>query len=124
MNGREKGPAIPNDIGLLAMRLWHERRWRDRHFRMYRDLFADPAWDLLLDLLVSETEGRTVSTTAACLASGVAVSTAMRYIHLLEDRGLVMRVPDRNDARRVFVQLSPAGRREMVAYLRLIAGRR
>lgn len=117
---------------MLALRLWHERRWRDRHFRAFRDLFADPAWDLLLDLLVSESEGRSVSTTAACMASGVAAcmasgvaaSTALRYINLLEERDLVMRVPDPSDARRMFVKLSPVRRREMIAYLRLIEGQR
>lgn len=124
MSGPDKVQAIPSDIAMLALRLWHERRWRDRHFRTFRDLFVDPAWDLLLDLLVSESEGRPVSTTAACLASGVAASTALRYIHLLEDRGFVVRTPDPIDARRLFVQLSPLGRQEMIAYLRLIEGRR
>ena len=124
MSRRDKVPAIPSDIAMLALRLWHERRWRDRHFRAFRDLFADPAWDLLLDLLVSESEGRSLSTTAACMASGVAASTALRYINLLEERDLVMRVPDSSDARRMFVKLSPVGRREMIAYLRLIEGQR
>lgn len=124
MSQRDKEPFIPNDIAMLALRLWHERRWRDRHFDRCRDLFADPAWNLLLDLLVSESEGRTLSTSAACLASGVAASTALRYIHLLEDQGLVNRVPDPRDARRMFVRLSPQGRREMIAYLRLIEGQR
>jgi len=73
---------------------------------------------------VSESEGRSVSTTAACMASGVAASTALRYINLLEECDLVMRVPDPSDARRVFVKLSPVGRREMIAYLRLIEGQR
>ncbi|MBB4618265.1 MarR family transcriptional regulator [Sphingomonas abaci] len=124
MSRRERNPVVPDDVAGLALRLWHERRWRDRHFQRYPDLFADPAWDLLLDLLIAESEGRTVSTTAACLASGVAASTALRYVHLLESQGLVKRVPDRRDARRVLVQLSSTGRREMIAYLRLIQAQR
>ena len=120
MSGREKIPTVPDDIATCALRLWHERRWRDRHFRTYRDLFVDPAWDLMLDLLIAEAQGRLVSTSAACLASGVAASTALRYIHLLERHGLLRRVPDRSDARRLLVQLTATGRGDMIAYLRRI----
>lgn len=121
---RDRAAPIPDDVAMLALRLWHERRWRDRHFQGCRDLFTDPGWDLMLNLLVSETEARTVTTTAACRSAGVAASTALRYIHLLEERAFVQRISDRMDARRVIVRLSPTGRREMIAYLRLILGQR
>lgn len=68
-------------------------------------LFADPAWDMLLDLFASSVEGRRVSVSSACLASGVATSTALRWLTELEDAGFVVRRPDPLDGRRTFVEI-------------------
>lgn len=70
-------------------------------------LFADPAWDMLLDLFASSAEGRRVSVSSACLASGVATSTALRWVSELEDAGCVARHPDPTDGRRTFLTISP-----------------
>lgn len=70
-------------------------------------LFADPAWDMLLDLFAASAEGVRVSVSSACIASGVATSTALRWINELELGGLVTRRPDPLDGRRTFVEISP-----------------
>ena len=69
-------------------------------------LFADPAWDVLLDLFVAEYAGRKVSVSSACLAAGVPLSTALRWLSKLEAKGLVVRRPDDQDARRTHVMLT------------------
>lgn len=69
-------------------------------------LFADPAWDVLLDLFVAEYAGRKVSVSSACLAAGVPLSTALRWLSKLEAKGLVVRRPDEQDARRTHVMLT------------------
>lgn len=71
-------------------------------------MFADPAWDILLDLFVSAAEGRRVSVSSACLASGVATSTALRWVSQLEREGLIARAPDPHDGRRTFLVLNDA----------------
>lgn len=89
-------------------RIYRQRREREK--LLGADLFADPAWDLLLDLAVSEAKGRAVSITSACIASGVPPTTALRWIALLEERGLVVRREDTMDRRRAFLELSDKGR--------------
>ena len=70
------------------------------------ELFADPAWDILLDLIAARAEHRRVSVTSLCIASGVPPTTALRWIGQMVDAGLLERVEDETDRRRAFIQLS------------------
>lgn len=85
-------------------------RARQLRFRYFSsDLFADPAWDMLLDLTLARAERRRVSVTSLCIASGVPTTTALRWIKLLEQSSLVERVEDETDRRRAFMVLSDRG---------------
>jgi hypothetical protein len=81
------------------------RRRRAHYFQ--GDLFADPAWDMLLDLVEAEIRGRRVSVSSLCIAAAVPASTALRWINALVKEGLFVRCPDPNDQRRVYVELTP-----------------
>src|SRR3546814_1705184 len=77
---------------------------RDRYFD--GDLFADPAWDMLLDLyLAAERNTRPVSISSLCIASAVPATTALRWIKTFEDLQLISRRADPSDGRRIFIQL-------------------
>ncbi|MGP1352045.1 MAG: winged helix DNA-binding protein [Parasphingopyxis sp.] len=80
------------------------RRLRERFFD--RDLFADPAWDMLLDLMAARLEGRQVAVSSLCIAAAVPPTTALRWIRTMTDRGLFVRRSDPRDGRRVFIELS------------------
>jgi hypothetical protein len=80
-------------------------------------LFADPAWDILLDLFAASAEGRRVSVSSACIASGVANSTALRWVGELVREGLVARRRDGRDARRTFLEIDPAVADEVERWL-------
>src|SRR3546814_486265 len=69
-------------------------------------LFADPAWDMLLDLTVARAEHARVSVTSLCIASGVPPTTALRWIGQMTEAGLLERVQDESDRRRAFITLS------------------
>ncbi len=88
-------------------RILRARRVRAEFFD--GDLFADPAWDILLELYACELAQRRMSVSDVCIASAVPATTALRWIRTLEHRGLVERRHDPHDGRRVFVQLSDAG---------------
>ncbi len=77
-------------------------------------LSSGPAWDILLDLFVSEQKGRRVSVTDACHAASAPHTTSLRWIAALCSMGFVRRFPDNRDRRRVFLELSEAGRSRMV----------
>jgi DNA-binding MarR family transcriptional regulator len=51
-------------------------------------------------------EGRRISVSSACIASGAATSTALDWIRKLEANGLVYRERDANDGRRTFLRIS------------------
>ena len=70
------------------------------------DLFADPAWDMLLDLLAARLEQERVSVSSLCIAAAVPPTTALRWIRTLTDQGLVQRHADPHDGRRVFISLA------------------
>lgn len=93
------------------------RARRDREALFGEDMFADPAWDMLLELYAAELRGIRLATSSVCAASAAPMTTALRWIDLLETRGWVARVPDPGDARRVFIQLSGDGLRAMRSWL-------
>ncbi|MFM7335487.1 MAG: MarR family transcriptional regulator [Tabrizicola sp.] len=94
------------------------RSLRDRYFE--NDLFFDPAWSILIDLFRAELKGERVSVTSACIGSGVADTTALRYIRALEDRGYVHRTPDPDDKRRVFLRLTGHAIDKLNAYFGIV----
>ncbi|WP_419807694.1 hypothetical protein [Sphingomonas sp.] len=61
---------------------------------------------MLLDLFAARAEGRRISVSSACIASGVATSTALRWVAQMELDGLVPRRPDPSDGRRTFLDIS------------------
>jgi hypothetical protein len=80
------------------------RRLRSRYFA--EDLFADPAWDMLLDLLQAEIAQLRVPVSSLCIAAAVPATTALRWLKSMTDKGIFVRRADPHDGRRVFVELS------------------
>lgn len=111
-------PSIPVSP-VLVRRLIRLRRDRDRHFPA--ELFADPAWDMLLDLTAARMEGVDVPVSSLCVAAGVPTTTALRWIRTLTEAGLLDRRTDAADARRSFVTLSDTAHQAMQAWLRRFA---
>ncbi len=70
------------------------------------NLFADPAWFILLDLFVRQHSGLQTSVSSACHASFSPVTTALRHIAILTDRNIIEREYDSVDQRRVFLKLT------------------
>lgn len=95
----------------------------DRDAIFQAGLFSDPAWDMLLDLAVAEATGRPISVTSLCIASGAPTTTALRRIEDLKDAGLLDRIPDPQDRRRVLVHLTEEGRKRMEAFVQRQASR-
>lgn len=93
------------------------RRLRDEY--LGADFFADPAWDMMLDLLAARLEGTRVSVSSVCIAAAVPPTTALRWIGLLERKGAIERRADPIDARRIYLVLSDAMARKMIDFLKL-----
>ena len=94
------------------------RRNRDRFFD--EGLFADPAWDILLELYAASLGQQRVSVTSLCVGAAVPATTALRWIGLIEKRGMIVRSADPFDNRRVFLSLSDKGFDAMSRYFRTV----
>lgn len=90
------------------------RRRRNRIFSAA--LFADPAWDMLLELYAAALDQKRLSITKLCDASGVPGTTALRWIDKLQSESLVLRHADPLDGRRIWIELSDKGYAAMQQY--------
>ena len=90
------------------------RRLRSRYFS--EELFADPAWDMLLDLLQAEIAHLRVPVSSLCIAAAVPATTALRWLKTMVHQGIFIRRADPHDGRRVFVELAPESSQALRGY--------
>ncbi len=107
-----KNADAPSDVARRILRLR-----RKREAVLDAALFADPAWDILLDLLVADADGRTVSVGDVCLAAAVPATTGLRWLQALAERGYVQISRHDYDGRRRVVCLAPEARSRLNALL-------
>ena len=111
----QTGDAPPVSLDTVRQVI-RARRLRARFFD--EELFADPAWDMLLDLLQAEIAQHRVPVSSLCIAAAVPATTALRWIKTMTDAGLFKRRADPHDGRRVFVELAPPASEAMRRYFR------
>lgn len=111
--GPDTGPPV--EISAAEIRaVIRARRMRAQFFA--DELFADPAWDMLLDLFAAQLERRQVSVSSLCIAAAVPPTTALRWIGTLHEAGLFERQADPTDRRRAYIGLSVKGLEGMRSY--------
>jgi len=116
-----RGPEADLPDPRMVRRMLRHRQQRARFFDA--ELFADPAWDMLLDLTAAKGEHKRVSVTSLCIASGVPPTTALRWISQMTRAGLFERVEDTLDRRRAFIALTDRAADGMARYFAAIADR-
>jgi hypothetical protein len=79
-------------------------------------LFADPAWDMLLELNAAQLAELEFSVADLCIASNGPATTALECLTALEQQGLVERRPDSVDERRFSLALSDRATRAFTDY--------
>ena len=115
--GSASGPEVSADAVMAVIRA---RRLRAHYFT--EEIFADPAWDILLDLLHAELMHQRVAVSSVCAAAAVPPTTALRWLSTLVDKGLVRREADPHDRRRVFVELSSEASAALRRYFQEVRG--
>lgn len=103
----------PFAAGRSSFYLWLKETYRRRSLRskyFNADYFSgEAAWNMLLDLAAAQIEGKRIAVTSACIASGVPPTTALRWITVLEDDGMILKENDFSDKRRTFLRISDHG---------------
>lgn len=92
-----------------ASQIYAARREVDRVFGM-QGFATSPAWDILLDLYVAADTDREISITSACIGAACPPTTGLRWIQVLESMHLLTREQDREDRRRVIVEITEGGK--------------
>lgn len=125
--GALRNSNLPDADGLnvlpdpgVVRQIISRRQARAKYFE--GELFADPAWDMLLDLTAAEGEHKNVSVTSLCIAAMVPATTALRWIKQLVDCGVFQRKADPSDKRRAFIGLSDQSRAAMSRYFKEVHG--
>jgi len=117
--GHEAPPASTATPLNRARALIEQRRLRRRF--LPEELFHEPAWDMLLALYVASHDHRVMNVKTLVSSADAPVTTSQRWIEHLAKLGLVRRMVDPIDRRRIEVSLSDDGRRAIEAYLAAIA---
>jgi DNA-binding MarR family transcriptional regulator len=93
------------------------RSRRRRGQYLPNDLFSDPAWDILLVVFHVELSQFRITITDLGKRADLPMSTLLRWVTTLTDRGLVRRIEDPFDGRRIYIELTTMGSDAMHAYL-------
>ena len=81
-------------------------------------VLAEPAWDMLLELLHAELTERSVVASILCKAAGISNATGLRWIDVLVSQGLCIRTTGPST---VCIQLSEHGSEAMRGYFAELA---
>lgn len=90
------------------------RRMRRNHFGTTQ--MSGPTWDMMLDLMLANANGRSLSASDLATGAGVPLSSGLRMIAAIEAMGLAKRSIDERDRRRTIVRLTDAGAEKMAGY--------
>ena len=61
--------------------------------------FGEPAWTMMLELYIADSEGQPLTVTNLCAVSNGPQTTALRWISILEQEGFVKRFSSKEDRR-------------------------
>lgn len=92
------------------------RRRAERSKFFPAEIFGEPAWNILLDLYLSASFDRPVTVSNACDASSVPHSTAIRWIDMLVDLGMIERQQSELDQRVIFLRLTSTAEKKLISY--------
>lgn len=102
-----------------------ERAYRDRQKRTEfvgdKEIFGEPAWDMLLDLFIRQTKEEEISVKSACINSEAPAPTALRWLNVLAQHELISLHPDATDSQKHLITLTATGYEGMLRYLESIS---
>lgn len=118
------GRAVPADTASAgapdliarARAIMASRKARRKYFPS--DLFHEPAWEMLMALFIIYEGEHTMNVKQLVSCSDAPATTSQRWIDHLHKSGLIDRVTDTIDRRRIDISLSERGHDAMVKYLK------
>lgn len=105
-SGTDPSDSVFAEEARFARLLLQQRRRREQ--ALGSEHFADPVWDMMLDLFVARVAGEDVAMSSLVIGANVPQSTALRRIRMLVRQGGFIARADPHDGRRTFIALSDA----------------
>ena len=84
-------------------------------------MFGEPAWDMLLAFYTLDFSGPRQTVGSVTRKSGAPPTSALRWLHFLENHSLVVLTPHPTDARSFHVALTDKARTAVEDYLTFIS---
>jgi DNA-binding MarR family transcriptional regulator len=82
-------------------------------------IFGEPAWDMLIALYITQSEGRAVTVSGLAEWTQCPQTTALRWLNTLEAKGLIGRTAHPTDKRMHLVDLTGSGREALETFFSL-----
>ncbi|WP_339827537.1 MarR family transcriptional regulator [uncultured Parasphingorhabdus sp.] len=103
--------VVNNERGSLdligrATNYLHWGRLKSQTMDSGNGLFSDSCWNMCLDIYICGLKEERVTVSAIAHSSGIPMTTAMRYINVMVQQGLIEKTPNPADNRMIFVSLS------------------
>ncbi len=101
-------PEVINDAELVvrAENLLKWSRLKAQFLNLGTGLFSDSCWDMCLDIYICDLKEEQITVSSVAHSSGIPMTTAMRYINVMSEEGLLEKTPNPSDNRMVFVSTS------------------
>jgi DNA-binding MarR family transcriptional regulator len=119
------GDIIGHEPSKEALALTRARRilriFERRAKTSFGELLGEPGWTMLLDLYVREADGKKTNVSSAIIGSMAPPTTGLRWVHLLTEKGFIVRTDHQNDSRVVYVNLTDQTRAEITELLATIS---
>ena len=114
----DKQPTSPAQRQILREHVRQIRAARELRQNWFdRNIFGEPAWEMLLALYLIDDEQRRLSTRQVAKLANLSLTTTLRWLDYLQEQDLVSRRPNPFDQRVVYTELSDKGRTAMDGYL-------
>ncbi|QTD55469.1 helix-turn-helix domain-containing protein [Parasphingorhabdus cellanae] len=81
-------------------------RLKANMLNMGAGLFTDSCWNMCLDIYVCDLKDEKITVSSIAHSSGIPMTTAMRYINVMVEEGLLEKSPNPSDNRMIFISTS------------------
>lgn len=94
------------ELALRAEQLLKWSRLKAEYLNLGTGLFSDSCWDMCLDIYICDLKNEQITVSSVAHSSGIPMTTAMRYINVMAEEGLLEKTSNPSDNRMVFVSTS------------------
>lgn len=84
-------------------------------------LFNDSCWNMCLDIYICDLKGEKITVSSIAHSSGIPMTTAMRYINVMPEEGLLEKSPNPSDNRMIFLSTSTFCKDKMALILQNVS---